>query len=72
MKERDTLGHIVIWTIYTSHIDYFTPQNTAFEQFTACSSVFWELLVNNIVIRWVNFGNNRLHEHELPLPDYNT
>ena len=29
---------------YTSHIDHFTPQHTAFEQSAACLSVFLELL----------------------------
>ena len=44
IKETDTFGHIVVWTIYTSHIDHFTPQHTAFEQSAACFSVFLELL----------------------------
>ena len=35
----DTFGHIVVWTIYTSHIDHFTPQHTAYEQSAACLSV---------------------------------
>ena len=34
------LGHIVVLTIYTSHIDHSTPQHTAFEQSAACLSVF--------------------------------
>ena len=44
IKEMDTFGQIVAWTIYTSHLDHFTPQHTAFEQSVACSSVFLELL----------------------------
>ena len=40
IKETDTFGHIVVWTIYTSHIDHFTPQHTSFEQSAACLSVF--------------------------------
>ena len=40
IKEADTFGHIAVWTIYTSHIDHFTPQHTAFEQSTACLTVF--------------------------------
>ena len=39
MKETDTFGYIVVWTIYTSHIDHFTPQQSAFEQSAACLSV---------------------------------
>ena len=44
IKDTDTFGHIVIRTIYTSHIAHFTPQHTAFEQLAACLSVFLELL----------------------------
>ena len=45
IKETDdTFGHIVVWSIYTSHIDHFTPQHTPFEQLAACLSVFLELL----------------------------
>ena len=44
VKETDTFGHIVVWTTYTSNIDHFTPQHTAFEQSAACLSVFLELL----------------------------
>ena len=44
VKETDTFGHIVVWTTYTSHIDHFTSQHTAFEQSAACLSVFLELL----------------------------
>ena len=44
IKETDTFGHIVVWIIYTSHIDYFTPQHTAFVQLPACLSVILELL----------------------------
>ena len=44
VKETDTFGHIVVWTTYTSRIDHFTPQHTAFEQSAACLSVFLELL----------------------------
>ena len=29
--ESDTFGYIVVWTVYTSHKDHFTPQHTAFE-----------------------------------------
>ena len=43
INETDTFGHIVVWTIYTSHMDPFTPQHTAFEQSAACLSVFLEL-----------------------------
>ena len=39
IKEADTFGHIVVLTIYTSHIDHFTPQHTAFDQSEACLSV---------------------------------
>ena len=42
--DTDTFGRIVVWTIYTSHIDHFTPQHTAFEQSAACSLVFVESL----------------------------
>ena len=44
VKETDTFGHIVVWTTYTSHIDHFTPQHTAFEQSVTCLLVFLELL----------------------------
>ena len=44
IKETDTFGHIVAWTIYTSQMDHFTPQHTVFEQSTACLSVVFELL----------------------------
>ena len=44
VKETNTFGLIVVWTTYTSHIDHFTPQHTAFEQSVACLSVFLELL----------------------------
>ena len=44
IKETDTFGHIVVWTINISHIYHFTPQHTAFEQSAACLSVFSELL----------------------------
>ena len=30
VKETDTFGHIVVWTTYTSLIDHFTPQHTAY------------------------------------------
>ena len=50
VKETDTFGHIVVWTTYTSHIDHFTPQHTAFEQSTACLSVFLELLPGLILL----------------------
>ena len=36
IMETDTLGYIVVWTIYTSQTDHFTPQQTAFEHFAAC------------------------------------
>ena len=29
IMETDTFGYIVVWTIYTSHTDHFTPLNTA-------------------------------------------
>ena len=62
-------------TIYTSHIDHFTPQHTAFEQTAACLSVFrvtsWFDIVCNIVTRWVNLRKKQLHEHELQLSDHN-
>ena len=44
IKEMDTFGHIVIWTVYTAHIDHFTPKHTAFGQSAACLSVFLESL----------------------------
>ena len=40
IKEMDTFSHIVVGTIYTTHIDHFTPQRSAFEQSAACLSVF--------------------------------
>ena len=54
--ETDTFGNIVVWTIYISHTDHFTPQHTAFERSVACLSVDLEFYsVNNIVAYWVNF-----------------
>ena len=44
VKKTDIFGHIVVWTTYTSHIDHFTPQHTAFEQSAACLSVVLEIL----------------------------
>ena len=44
IMETDTFGYIVVWTIYTSHTDHFTPQHTAFERSGACLSVVFELL----------------------------
>ena len=44
VKVTDTFGHISVWTTYTSHIDHFTPQRTAFERSAACLSVFLKLL----------------------------
>ena len=44
-KETDTFGHIVVWTIYTSHIDHFTPQHTAFKKSAVCLLVFLELRI---------------------------
>ena len=44
IKETDTFSYIVVWTIYTSHIDHFTSQHTAYEQSTARLSVFLESL----------------------------
>ena len=36
IKEIDTFGHIVVLTMYTSHIDHLTLQHTALEQSAAC------------------------------------
>ena len=44
IKETDTFGHMLYVQIFTSHIGYFTPQHTAFEQYAACLSVFLESL----------------------------
>ena len=44
IKKTDTYGHIVVCLIYTSHIDNFMPQHTAFEQSAACLSVYLELI----------------------------
>ena len=44
IMETDTFGYIVVWTIYTSHTNHFTPLNTAFEHSAACLSVVFELL----------------------------
>ena len=44
IKEMDTFGHIVVWLIYTFHIDHFMSQHTAFEQLAACLSVYLESL----------------------------
>ena len=36
VKETDTFDHNVVLTTYTSPIDHFTPQHTAFEQPAVC------------------------------------
>ena len=76
IKETDTFGHIVVWTIYTSHIDHFTPQHTTFEQSTTCFSVFLELLPGFIPFAMLwhagwTLEKNICIEHELQLSDYN-
>ena len=38
IMETDTVGYIVVWTIYTSHTDHFTPPHTTFEHSAACLS----------------------------------
>ena len=76
IKETYTFGHIVVWTIYTSHKDHFTPQHTALEQSPACLSVFLELLPGLIPFAtfwdagWT-LENMHLHEHEPQLSDDN-
>ena len=59
--------------LYISH--HFTPQNTAFEQATACLSVVFQSLPGSIpfTILWVlgEFREKHLHEHELQLSGYN-
>ena len=40
----DTFDYIVVWIIYTSYTDHFTPHYTAFEHSSACLSVVFELL----------------------------
>ena len=42
--ETDTFGYIVVWTIYSSHTDHFTPQQKDFEHSAACLSDAFELL----------------------------
>ena len=44
LRRQIPFCHIVVWTIYTCCIDHFTHQHTAFEQSTACLSVFLESL----------------------------
>ena len=74
VKGTDTFGHIVVWTIYTSHIEYFMPQHTAFEQSSACLSVFLESLSGLIPFAilwhagWTLEKKKQLHEHELHYP----
>ena len=55
----DTFGRIVVWTIYTFHIDHVTPQHTASEQSAVCLSVifgyFLVLYRLQICDCWVNF-----------------
>ena len=54
--ETDTFGYIVVWTIYTSHTDHFTPQHTAFEHSAACLSVVFELLPGFIPVIKLQYG----------------
>ena len=63
IKETDIFGHIVVWTIYTSHIDHFTPPTYSF--WTIGSILIslpwvtsWFDTVCNIVTPWVNFREN--------------
>ena len=44
IKEADTFGHSVVPAIYTSHIDHFKSQHTAYEKSAACLSVDFESL----------------------------
>ena len=50
--ETDTFGYIVVWTVFTSHIDHFTPKHTAFEHSAACLSVVFELLPGYILLTY--------------------
>ena len=76
IKETDTFSHIVVWTIYTSHIDHYAPTYS----FWAIRSMFfnpfrvtaWFDTVCNIVTGSVNLRKKKqLHEHGLLLSDYN-
>ena len=40
IMETNTLGYILVWIIYTSHTDNFTPKHTAFEHTAASLSRF--------------------------------
>ena len=53
-------SYIVVWTIYTSHTDLFTPQNTVFEYSAACLSFLFELRTtyNQLKYIWKYFGLN--------------
>ena len=42
--EDGYFGYIIVWKIYTSHTDHFTPQQTAFLHSAACLLVVFELL----------------------------
>ena len=66
-----TFGHIVERTIYTSHIDDFTPQHSTFKQAAACLLIFfrvtsWFETVCNTETCWMNFRKKKqFNEHEL-------
>ena len=72
IKETDTFGHIVVWTMYASHIDHFTPPPPPTYSFWANRSMLislfrvtsWFDTVCNIVTRWVNIRKNScMHMH---------
>ena len=44
VKEVNTSGYILAWTIYTLHIDKFAHKHTFFHYSAACLSVIFELL----------------------------
>ena len=63
IQETVTFGHIVERTIYTSHIDDFTPQHSTFKQAAACLLIFfrvtsWFETVCNTETCWMNFRKN--------------
>ena len=72
-------GDGYLWThscTYTSHIDHFTHEHTAFDQSAACLSVFLESFPGLIpfAILWHAgwpLEKKQLHENELQLSAYN-
>ena len=66
VKETDTPGYIVVWTIYTSHTGYFTPIHTVFSTQQCAYQSFWLLpglisFISPWLAGWTLEKNNQLN-----------